>query len=457
MVNQIRKNLLWRLHFWAALFSTPFVMVATLTGLLYVFTPQIENYLYSHLDRVKVQSTNTTLDEAVAVAKSHAPTDWRLYAISPASSADESHQVVFVPPSVKNSQGGGMNAGHNSHSQANTENNSQFLKPVFSFPKNAQILYINPYTLEFLGTLEQQNRFTHWSKKLHSTLLQGSDWRWMIEWGASWLLIMLMTGVILAWPRSLSELMPEKAISGRQAWKKWHAFIGLTFSILSLIIICTGLTWSQYTGQKIRYLRDISGQASPQVPASFRSAVLEKDIALSIQSVWEEVKKSSGSIRIQIIPPSDTDGVWRATHMEKTDPFQRFDLLLDAYSGKVLFYSSWKDQTLFGKATAIGIPFHRGEFGIWNQFLLFIFGAGVLFSMTTGWIMVLKRLRKGASVFLVIEKNAWRSIPIWTVIPFVALLWLIPLLVIGVVFILCIELIFVLIKNRQSLATEGIK
>jgi uncharacterized iron-regulated membrane protein len=130
---------------------------------------------------------------------------------------------------------------------------------------------------------------------------------------------------------------------------------------------------------------------------------------------------------------------------------------LDAYSGKVLFYSSWKDQTLFGKATAIGIPFHRGEFGIWNQFLLFIFGAGVLFSMTTGWIMVLKRLRKGASVFLVIEKNAWRSIPIWTVIPFVALLWLIPLLVIGVVFILCIELIFVLIKNRQSLATEGIK
>jgi len=457
MVNQIRKNLLWRLHFWSALFSTPFVMVATLTGLLYVFTPQIENYLYSHLDRVKVQSTNTTLDEAVAVAKSHAPTDWRLYAISPASSADESHQVVFVPPSVKNSQGGGMNAGHNSHSQANTKNNSQFLKPVFSFPKNAQILYINPYTLEFLGTLEQQNRFTHWSKKLHSTLLQGSDWRWMIEWGASWLLIMLMTGVILAWPRSLSELMPEKAISGRQAWKKWHAFIGLTFSILSLIIICTGLTWSQYTGQKIRYLRDISGQASPQVPASFRSAVLEKDIALSIQSVWEEVKKSSGSIRIQIIPPSDTDGVWRATHMEKTDPFQRFDLLLDAYSGKVLFYSSWKDQTLFGKATAIGIPFHRGEFGIWNQFLLFIFGAGVLFSMTTGWIMVLKRLRKGASVFLVIEKNAWRSIPIWTVIPFAALLWLIPLLVIGVVFILCIELIFVLIKNRQSLATEGIK
>jgi uncharacterized iron-regulated membrane protein len=448
MVNRLTKNICWRLHFWAALFATPFVLVATLTGLLYVFTPQIENYLYSHLDRVKVQSTNTTLDEAVAVAKSHAPADWRLYAISPASSADESHQVVFVPPSVKNSQGGGMNAGHNSHSQANTENNSQFLKPVFSFPKNAQILYINPYTLEFLGTLEQQNRFTHWSKKLHSTLLQGSDWRWMIEWGASWLLIMLMTGVILAWPRSLSELMPEKAISGRQAWKKWHAFIGLTFSILSLIIICTGLTWSQYTGQKIRYLRDISGQASPQVPASFRSAVLEKDIALSIQSVWEEVKKSSGSIRIQIIPPSDTDGVWRATHMEKTDPFQRFDLLLDAYSGKVLFYSSWKDQTLFGKATAIGIPFHRGEFGIWNQFLLFIFGAGVIFSLISGWTMFFNRF-KGDSFFIPpVHIGSWRGIPISIWLLALALLCLIPLLVIGFAFIIFAEAILFFFGNK---------
>jgi hypothetical protein len=57
--------------------------------------------------------------------------------------------------------------------------------------------------------------------------------------------------------------------------------------------------------------------------------------------------------------------------------------------------------------------------------------------------MVLKRLRKGASIFPVIEKNAWRSIPIWIVIPLAAILWLTPLLVIGVVFIICVEAILV--------------
>ena len=71
--------------------------------------------------------------------------------------------------------------------------------------------------------------------------------------------------------------------------------------------------------------------------------------------------------------------------------------------------------------------------------------------------MVLKRLRKGASIFPVIEKNACRSIPIWTVIPFAALLWLTPLLAIGVVFIIFIEIIFVLIKKYRYLKAERIE
>jgi uncharacterized iron-regulated membrane protein len=272
----------------------------------------------------------------------------------------------------------------------------------------------------------------------------------MIEWGASWLLIMLLTGVILAWPKNLSELIPEKSISGRQAWKKWHALVGLVFSILSLIIICTGLTWSQYTGQQIRYLRDMSGQAPPQVPANLRSVIVENSEALSIQSIWKEIEKSSGSVRIQILPPSGEDGVWRATHTEKSDPFQRFDLLLDAYSGKVLFYTGWKDQTLFGKATAIGIPFHRGEFGIWNQFLLFIFGVGVIFSMTTGWVMVIKRFKSSSNFIPPLRAASWRkiSIPIWLIT--LALLWLMPLMIVGFVGVLCAEVCIHIFSKKQN-------
>jgi len=86
--------------------------------------------------------------------------------------------------------------------------------------------------------------------------------------------------------------------------------------------------------------------------------------------------------------------------------------VLDAYSGKTLFRAGWEQQTAFGKATAIGIPFHRGEFGWWNQALLFAFGAGVLFSLVSGWVMLVQRYRQGAALLPRLMPGAWTSMPL---------------------------------------------
>jgi uncharacterized iron-regulated membrane protein len=73
-------------------------------------------------------------------------------------------------------------------------------------------------------------------------------------------------------------------------------------------------------------------------------------------------------------PPDGAQGVWRAAGVDRSAPTRRFDLVLDAYDGRVLYRAGWDAQTAFGKATAVGIPFHRGEFRLWNQLLLFLFG-----------------------------------------------------------------------------------
>jgi uncharacterized iron-regulated membrane protein len=171
---------------------------------------------------------------------------------------------------------------------------------------------------------------------------------------------------------------------------------------------------------------------------------------INAQLAWKTIEKATGGVRMQMLPPKDSSGVWRATHMEKTDPLKRFDLLLDAYSGKVLYLSTWDEQTWFGKATAIGIPFHRAEYGVWNQVLLFMFGVGLVFSMTTGWVMVFKRRRHGMGYFPPAGKNAWRAVPLWTLLPFAALLWLTPLLLMGMSLILCVEFILQLTKSQAG-------
>ena len=131
---------------------------------------------------------------------------------------------------------------------------------------------------------------------------------------------------------------------------------------------------------------------------------------------------------MQIMPPKGPTGVWRANQLDRGDPTQRFDLLLDGYSGAGLYVSGWKEETLFGKATGIGIPFHRGEFGWWNQALLFIFGAGVLFSIISGWVMYFQRRALGLMGLPKLLPGAWRSVSPWAGLGGLVMLVAMPLL-----------------------------
>ena len=45
---------------------------------------------------------------------------------------------------------------------------------------------------------------------------------------------------------------------------------------------------------------------------------------------------------------------------EDAEPTGKFTLVLDAFSGRTMFYADWDHQTAWGMATN-GIPFHRGE------------------------------------------------------------------------------------------------
>jgi hypothetical protein len=96
-----RRSLLWRLHFWSALIASPFAVMAAATGLLYVFTPQIESALYAHLDTVTPQSQAKPLDDAVAAAKQAVPAGWTLHSVMPAQDADDSVKLAFMPPPAK--------------------------------------------------------------------------------------------------------------------------------------------------------------------------------------------------------------------------------------------------------------------------------------------------------------------------------------------------------------------
>ncbi len=426
-----RRSLLWRLHFWSALIASPFVLVACLTGLLYVFTPQIERALHGHLDSVVPQAEARPLDEAVAAAQNVVPQDWVLHSVIPAFEADDSVRVAFTAPMQDKAKSGG----HSGHGGAASKSDGkpQFLRPNFGIPARAMVVYVNPYNAEVLGQLKESDRFATWARKLHSSLQQGDSWRWMIELAASWTLVMLVTGVYLWWPVAGQSGLPQKNAKGRIAWRQWHAFMGVALGLISFVIITTGLTWSQNAGSQIKWARDATGQTPPRIPAQFKSAGSAGAQPLTWEQAVKAIRQQAPEVAMMVMAPKGPEGFWRANQMDRGDPTKRFDLLLDAYSGEKLFYSGWSEQTAFGKATAIGIPFHRGEFGLWNQVLLFVFGAGILFSLVSGWVMFFKR-RQASSAFLpALLPGAWRSVSPWAVLGGAFMLVAMPVLALSAV------------------------
>jgi len=426
-----RKSLFRRIHFWAALIASPFTVIAALTGILYIFTPQIETVLYDRLDHVTPAGVMRPLDEAVIAATAAAPAEWRLHSVVPAYVPHDTVKVNFMPVALTPSE----HEGHN-HGPVRAPSVAQ---STFGLPAQTVAVYVNPYTTEVTGSLANQARFNIWAKKLHSRLLQGENWRWMIELAASWLMVLLVTGIYLWWPRSGQKALPQVGAKGRIAWKQWHAFIGVALSVMSFAILTTGLTWSKYAGDQIRAFRNGIGQAPLQAPRHLQSALQDGASPLTWQAAWDAARRQAPDVALQLIPPRESQDTWRASAADRGQPTKWFDLQLDAYSGKPLYYAGWDKQTAFGKATAIGIPFHRGEFGWWNQVLLLLFGAGVLFSLVSGWVMFFKRRQPGSFGLPRLLPGAWKSASTVTWLMAAVMFAAMPLLALSTVIVLTLE------------------
>lgn len=408
-MNTTLHRLFWRIHFWAGLISAPIVVFAALTGLLYALSPQIEAQLYAKLDHVTAPANATAarpLDQQVAAALAEHPHQ-ALRHVVPAHSATDSTQVY-------------LQAAH-AHHQAGKGDHDHGLP-------SGSIVYVNPYTAQVLGQLPELQRFKTWSKKLHSSALQGDGWRWLIELGASWMLVLFATGLVLWWPKPASQggpgwraLWPRRGVSPRLTWRDLHASIAIALGLVTLTVLVTGLTWAQHSGDNFRAAQQALGQSAPKAPKGLRSQPAAGNTALSWQAVQDKVRAQAPDIAVQLTPPSGADGVWRAENFDRSQPTKRFTSVIDAYSGQTLFSSGWAQLPALSKATAVGIPFHRGEFGGWNQVLLILAALATVFSVVSGLVMWWLRRPRGGLAAPQVSRQTLRQLPAGT------WWWLLPL------------------------------
>ena len=429
----VTHRLFMLLHTWAGLLIAPFILLAAFTGLIYVFSPQIDAYLHADLDTVVPGSVRQSLDRQVGAAQATRP-DLQLHFVVPAYRAAETTQVFL--------------RGHSHHGAMHDHGLSQ-----------DEIVYVNPYTAHVVGMAGEMSRFRNWSRKLHSSLLQGNGWRWLIELAASWMLVFMFTGLYLVWmrfrvqQRSIWQLFVPCSSSGRRGWREWHGKLPLLLFPVLLIIVVTGLTWSQQSGDKFRHLQQDLHQGSPKFPKNI--ATVAAGVPLSMQAVYAQALQLAPAIQMQLTPPKSPADVWRIESYDRSQPTKRFLLALDASNGKPRFQSGWHDYPLLAKATAVGIPFHRGDFGWWNQLLLAAVAVLVMFSVLSAYVMWWQRPAGQHWQFAAMPIRHWRALPLWLWLLLPMLAYAMPVLGISLLILALLEWVRIRVINKNLHGREA--
>ncbi|MGH3942198.1 MAG: PepSY-associated TM helix domain-containing protein [Pseudonocardiaceae bacterium] len=426
------RPVMLRVHFFAGVLVAPFLAVLCLTGLAYVFTPQLNDLVYQ--DELIVDQPGDVarpLADQVAAALAATP-GATLSAVEPAGASDRTTKVALALPEL---------------------------------PEGAtQAVYVNPYTAEVQGSLtflHSEPPLQATLRDLHGDLLLGDVGRLYSEFAASWLPVLIFGGLALWWTQRRSKrrarallLPPAQARPGRGRIRGWHGSVGVWLTVALLFISLTGLTWSQYAGGRFEAIITALDGRSTKLTAE---PVEGTGQPVSVDRVLASAQAAGLSGPLNIVAPTKPGAPYTVAEDSSHWPVQRDQVAIHPYTGQVSEQVQWSDNPPLAKLTTIGIMAHTGTlFGLFNQLALAAMALGLLAMVFWGYRMwwLRRPTRATASIGAPAPRGGLGKLPIPALLGIVlataALGWLIPVLGISLLLFLAVDQIWIRIKRRQS-------
>jgi len=213
-------NTIWRWRFYAGLFYIPFVLVLSITGAIYLFKPQVETVLDQPYDYLVITGARASAEAHVLAA----------LAAVPGTALN-----AYVLPEMPNSA----------------------VRVLVGQKKDLTRVYVHPETLQILKIEQEDDKFMRIVHRLHGELLIGDIGSNLVELAASWVIVMLITGLYLWWPSNIKSMAGivyprlSKSKSGKNSrlwWRDLHAVTGFWISFFTLFLLLSGLPWAKSWG-----------------------------------------------------------------------------------------------------------------------------------------------------------------------------------------------------------------
>lgn len=395
-------NLAWRWHFYAGLFVIPFLIMLSLTGIIYLFKPQLDNLMYSDLMQVPQAGQMLSADQQMNAVQQAYP------------------QAVInkymPPPAVDRSA-------------------------QFELVDNAQTLnvFVDPYSAKVLGSQDAEFNLQAVARKIHGELMIGTVGDRLVELAAGWGILLVISGVYLWWPRGANKtalFWPRMSSRGRLFWRDLHSVLGFWGSIFLLFMLLTGMTWTGYWGAKFAgawnhfpaamwdavptsdiEARTLNNGAAQTIPWAVENTPMpESDphaahngkmpmhmpptaatsAQVSLQQVVATATQRQVTPGYSVTLPQGEKGVYTIA-VFADDPRNDATLHIDQYSGKVLADIRWADYGLVARTVESGVMLHEGKmFGLANQLLMLAVCLMILLSAVSGLVMWWMRRPQGS-------------------------------------------------------------
>ncbi|MFW0756458.1 PepSY-associated TM helix domain-containing protein [Pseudomonas sp. H11T01] len=391
-------NLAWRWHFYAGLFVAPFMVMLALTGIIYLFKPQLDPLMYGNLLNVPAGHHTLSADEQLRRVQVAYP---------------QGRIKQYLPP-------------------VNVERSAQFVVQNEGHELN---VFIDPYRAEILGDQDAKSNLQAIARAIHGELMIGTIGDRLVELSAGWGIMLVVSGLYLWWPRGKSSagvLWPRLSNRGRLFWRDLHAVTGFWGAAFLLVMLLSGMTWTGFWGkqyaelwnrfpaamwnevptsdQEARSLNTATRQTVPwamentPMPMSgdhaehmahgaATTAPAAPTIALQdVQNIAEQRKVEPG---YSITFPTTASGVFTIA-VFADDPRNDATLHVDQYTGNVLADVRWQHYSNVARATELGVMLHEGKmFGAFNQIVVLLVCLMILLSAVSGVVIWWKRRPQG--------------------------------------------------------------
>ncbi|WP_447858504.1 PepSY-associated TM helix domain-containing protein [Enterobacter ludwigii] len=374
--NAVSLAILARLHFYIGIFIAPFIFLAALSGTLYVLSPTLEKIMYADLLYPESKGNNTLLSEQIAAAIRIIEPNAPVAAVRPAAREGESTRVIFA-----------------SHDFPAGEKKTVFVDPV-----TLKILGILP-TYGTSGALPLRT----WIDKLHSGALFGEAGRKYSELAASWMWVAAVGGIVMWWHQRRRKTTPS---STQHMRRRWHIIIGWCAFPLMLFISATGLTWSGGAGDNITILRNALSWKTPQLSTMLNQSEADKNHCHhhchhdmtgdhTTMSLWRydailghARNKGITADKVEIIPGDGLKQAWSISEIDRSWPTRVDAIAIDENRMQVVDKIEFAQFPLVAKLIRWGVDAHMGIlFGLPNQLILAMFGAGLCLMIIFGYQM----------------------------------------------------------------------